>query len=47
MARLAGILRPLVEGVREPEELIEGMGEEGEKLVMGILAELEKLDQRH
>jgi len=47
MARLAGILRPLVEGVREPEDLIEGMSEEGEKLVMGILAELEKLDQRH
>ncbi len=47
MARLAGILRPLVQGNREPEELIEGMSEEGEKLVMNILAELEKLDQRH
>ncbi|VAW72945.1 hypothetical protein MNBD_GAMMA15-341 [hydrothermal vent metagenome] len=47
MSRLAGIIRPLVEGVREPEDLIEGMGEEGEKLVMNILAELEKLDQRH
>ncbi len=47
MARLAGILRPLVEGVRDPEELIEGMSEEGEKLVMNILGELEKLDQRH
>lgn len=47
MARLAGILRPLVQGVREPEELTEGMSEEGEKLVLGILAELEKLDQRH
>jgi len=47
MARLAGILRPLVEGVRDPEELIEGMSEEGERLVMNILAELEKLDQRH
>ncbi len=47
MARLAGILRPLVEGVRDPEELTEGMSEEGERLVMNILAELEKLDQRH
>ncbi|TCK19104.1 hypothetical protein DFR30_2398 [Thiogranum longum] len=47
MARLAGILRPLVQGNREPEELTEGMSEEGEKLVMGILAELEKMDQRH
>jgi len=47
MARLAGILRPLVQGVRDAEELTEGMGDEGEKLVLGILAELERLDQRH
>ncbi len=47
MARLAGILRPLVKGVRDADELTEGMGDEGEKLVLGILAELDKLDQRH
>ncbi|VAW73896.1 hypothetical protein MNBD_GAMMA14-816 [hydrothermal vent metagenome] len=47
MARLAGILRPLVQGVRDAEELTEGMSDEGEKLVLGILAELENLDQRH
>jgi hypothetical protein len=44
MARLAGILRPLVKGERDADKLTEGMGPEGEKLVLGILAELAKLD---
>lgn len=44
MARLAGILRPLVKGERDADKLTEGMGPEGEKLVLGILAELTKLD---
>ncbi|HHJ13072.1 MAG TPA: hypothetical protein ENJ79_01665 [Gammaproteobacteria bacterium] len=47
MARLAGILRPLVKGERDAERLTEGMGSEGEKLVLAILKELETLDQRH
>lgn len=44
MARLAGILRPLVQGERDADKLTEGMGPEGEKLVLGILGELAKLD---
>jgi hypothetical protein len=44
MARLAGILRPLVKGERDADKLTEGMGPEGVKLVQGILDELAKLD---
>ena len=45
MARLAGILRPLVKGERDADKLTEGMGAEGEKLVLAILEELAKLDR--
>lgn len=45
MARLAGVLRPLVQGERDVDQLTEGMGAEGEKLVIAILAELAKLDR--
>jgi hypothetical protein len=45
MARLAGILRPLVKGERDADKLTEGMGAEGEKLVLTILQELAKLDR--
>ena len=44
MARLAGILRPLVQGERDADKLTQGMGPEGEKLVLLILEELAKLD---
>ncbi len=45
MARLAGILRPLVQGERDSDTLTEGMGPEGEKLVIAIVEELAKLDR--
>ena len=45
MARLAGILRPLVQGERDADKLTEGMGAEGEKLVLAILEQLARLDR--
>ena len=44
MARLAGIVRPLVTGERDADKLCEGMGEKGQQLVLGILRELAKLE---
>lgn len=44
MARLAGLVRPLVMGERDPNKLCEGLGEKSEKLVLDILAELKKLE---
>jgi len=44
MARLAGIVRPLVTGERDADKLCQGMSESGEKLVLGILRELAKLE---
>lgn len=44
MARLAGILRPLVQGERDADKLTEGMGPEGQKLVVSILEELARVD---
>lgn len=44
MARLAAIIRPLVQGDRELEKLSEGMTEKGRELVRKILEELEKLE---
>lgn len=44
MARLAGIVRPLVTGERDPNKLCEGMSARGEKLVQQILEELGKLE---
>lgn len=46
MARLAGIIRPLVQGERDADKLTEGMSEDGEKLVLAILHELADLDTR-
>lgn len=45
MARLAAILRPLVQGERDADKLTAGMGQEGEKLVVAILEELGRLDE--
>jgi len=44
MARLAAILRPLVQGERDADKLSQGMSVDGQKLVVGILEELAKLD---
>lgn len=44
MARLAGIIRPLVTGERDADKLCEGMGDQGQQLVLGILRELAKLE---
>jgi hypothetical protein len=44
MARLAAILRPLVQGERDADKLTAGMSAEGQKLVVAILDELAKLD---
>jgi hypothetical protein len=45
MGRLSGIIRPLIDGERDPARLTRGMDERGEQLVLGILAELKGLDQ--
>lgn len=44
MARLAAILRPLVQGERDADKLTAGMGGEAQKLVVAILDELARLD---
>ncbi len=43
MARLAGCIRPMVNGERDPDRLRRGMGPRGETLLLGILAELGRL----
>ena len=45
MARIAGILRPLVKGERDADRLSEGMSAEGQNLVLAILEELARLDR--
>lgn len=40
MARLAAVIRPLINGERDPDKLCKGMSAQGEQLVLGILAEL-------
>jgi hypothetical protein len=44
MARLAGIIRPMIQGERDPDRLTKGMDSQGERLVLEILAELGKLE---
>ncbi len=44
MGRLAAIMRPLIEGERDPDKLCEGFTESGQKLVLDILAELTTLE---
>ena len=44
MARLSGILRPLIEGERDADKLTAGMGPDGEKLVLQIIDELARTD---
>jgi hypothetical protein len=42
MARLASVIRPLLNGERDPHELCKGMDEKTEQMVLAILAELKK-----
>ena len=44
MGILAGRIRPLVEGERDPDKLTEKMGEKGQKLMLEIIEELLKLE---
>lgn len=44
MARLAGIIRPMINGERDPDKLCKGMDSQGEQLVLNILSELAKLE---
>ncbi len=45
MTLLAGIMKKLIDGERDPQVLAKGMDEKGVKLVNGILLELDKLRQ--
>ena len=45
MARVAGILRRLVNGERDPDALTKGMGKQAESLTLSVLEELGKLEQ--
>lgn len=44
MTRLAAVIRPLLNGERDPERLCRGMGKQGESLLLSILQELAKLE---
>lgn len=44
MGQLAGRIRPLINGERDPDRLCRGMGPRGQNLLLGILDELGKLD---
>ncbi|MGB5438939.1 MAG: hypothetical protein WBN57_08515 [Gammaproteobacteria bacterium] len=44
MGILAGRIRPLVEGERDPDKLSDKMGEKGQKLMLEIIEELLKLE---
>jgi hypothetical protein len=46
MAKIAGRVRALINGEREPEILCKGMQSTGEKLMLNILAELKKMEQK-
>lgn len=44
MARLAGVIRPLINGERDPDRLCKGMDTQTEQLVLDLIAELGKLE---
>jgi hypothetical protein len=44
MARVAAVIRPLINGERDPDKLCKGMSAQGEQLVLGVLAELGRAD---
>lgn len=43
MARLAAVIRPLINGERDPDRLCKGMDSNTESMVLGILQELKQL----
>jgi hypothetical protein len=45
MGRMGGLMRRLVEGERNPDVLLKGMGAQGESLVLAVLDELGKLER--
>ncbi len=47
MARLAAVIRPLINGERDPELLCKQMDGNTETLVLGILAELNQLEEEN
>ncbi len=44
MARVAGVLRPLIQGERDADKLSEGMSDDGKKLITTIIHELGRHD---
>ena len=44
MARVAAVIRPLINGERDADKLCKGMSSQGEQLVLSILAELGRGD---
>ena len=44
MARVAGVIRPMINGERDPNRLCKDMDPQTEQLVLGILQELGQLD---
>lgn len=45
MSRLAGVIRPMINGERNPDKLCQGMDSRGETLTMNILQTLSQLDE--
>jgi len=45
MSRLAGVIRPMINGERNADKLCQGMDSRGEALTMDILQALSELDQ--
>ncbi len=45
MARMASVIRPLINGERDPHKLCKKMDSRTEQMVLGILEELKKLEQ--
>lgn len=45
MAKLAAVIRPMINGERDPEKLCSKMDNRTEKIVLGILRELQRLEQ--
>jgi hypothetical protein len=46
MAKLAATIRPMINGERDPERLCQRMDSRTERIVLGILHELEQLEQK-
>lgn len=44
MGRFAAVIRPLINGERDPNRLCRGMDAQGEQLVLDVLSELGRLD---